>query len=122
MQREQNLLLDFFFFFPQGIEDQIKGIKRIELSDIRGTDMYCTGEAANEIRERLKDYGPQGIHFLDSGNYHYVTLFFTEKIRIPFSLVLFDHHTDMQEPLFPQLLSCGSWAGEILRRIPILSS
>lgn len=116
MQREQNLLLDFSHIYPQGIEDQIKGIKRIELSDIRGTDMYCTGEAANEIRERLKDYGPQGIHFLDSGNYHYVTLFFTEKIRIPFSLVLFDHHTDMQEPLFPQLLSCGSWAGEILRK------
>lgn len=116
LRREQNLLLDFSHVYPEGIERQAEGLKRINLSDISGTDMYCTREAADEIRKRLKDWSPRGIHFLDSGNYHYVTLFFAEKIHIPFSLVLFDHHTDMQEPMFPQLLSCGSWAGELLRR------
>ena len=37
-----------------------------------------------------------GIHFLDSGNYHYVTGIMTEQIKQGFSLILFDHHTDMQ--------------------------
>ena len=77
--------------------------------------MYCSKEAEQKIRKRLKPYGPQGIHFPDNGNYHYMTKFFTEKIGEPFSLVLFDHHNDMQQPLIHELTSCGSWAGELLR-------
>lgn len=82
--------------------------------------MYCTREAEEEIRRRLSPYGPRGIHFLDNGNYHYVTKFFAGKIREPFSLVLYDHHSDMQKPLFPGMTSCGSWAGELLLHHPYL--
>lgn len=116
MKREEDIVLDFSNIYPNDIDKLAKGLKRIDLRDISGTNMYCTEEAANQIRKRLEAVSPCGIHFLDSGNYHYVTLFFTEKIREPFSLILFDHHTDMQKPLFPQLLSCGSWAGELIRR------
>lgn len=115
MEKIQNLLLDFSHTYPEGVEKQAKNLKRIDMSDISGTDMYCSREAEQEIRNRLKPYGPQGIHFLDNGNYHYVTKFFTEKIRESFALVLFDHHNDMQQPLIHELTSCGSWAGELLR-------
>ncbi len=120
MKIEQNMILDFSHIYPEDVEKQAPGLKRIDLSDIPGTDMYCTREAEEEIRRRLSPYGPRGIHFLDNGNYHYVTKFFAGKIREPFSLVLYDHHSDMQKPLFPGMTSCGSWAGELLLHHPYL--
>ncbi len=120
MGKKQNLLLDFSHTYPEGIEKEAQNLERMDMGDISGTTMYCSGEAEQKIRERLKDYGPDGIHFLDNGNYHYVTKFFTEKIRIPFALVLFDHHSDMQQPLLCDLTNCGSWAGELLREDPYL--
>ena len=44
-----------------------------------------------------------------------------EKIQEPFSLLVFDNHTDMQEAAFFGLLSCGSWAGEVLDTHELLS-
>lgn len=86
MEKTQNLLLDFTHIYPEGIEKEADDITRIDMSDIRGTDMYCSPEAQEEIRRRLQGFGPEGIHFLDNGNYHYVTKLFVEKIRIPFPL------------------------------------
>lgn len=31
------------------------------------------------------------------------------KIKQDFILVVFDHHSDMVQPLFDDILSCGSW-------------
>ncbi len=50
-----------------------------------------------------------GIHYIDSGNTHYMTGLLTARIDEPFRLLLFDHHPDMQKPAFGSLLSCGSW-------------
>ena len=85
----------------------------LDLKDIRGTDMYCSPEAAQEIRARIAGPGPRGIHFLDSGNYHYVSALFAEDITEDFALVLIDHHTDMQKPMAEDLLSCGGWAAHL---------
>lgn len=114
VNNQPNLLLDFSRVYPKDIEKNTKKLKRIDLSDIEGTNMYCSNEAMIEIKKRLKNYGPIGIHFLDSGNYHYMTKLFTDKIKTPFSLILFDHHTDMQQPIIHELTSCGSWAGKII--------
>ncbi len=111
----ENVILDFSHIYPKDIESKIRGLKRIDLSDIEGTNMYCTKEAENEIRRRLAACSPHGIHFLDNGNYHYATKFFAEKVSFPFSLVLYDHHSDMQPSLLPGMLSCGNWAAELLR-------
>ena len=81
-----NLLLDFTHICPPDVEQRVPGMKRIDLSDIPGTCMYCADEAKRQLRERLNDYGPHGIHFLDNGNYHYMTELFAEKIRAPFAL------------------------------------
>lgn len=82
----------------------------LDLQDIRGTDMYCAPEAQTQIRERIAPFGAEGIHFLDSGNYHYASALFGQEITEDFTLVLFDHHTDMQKPMMEELLSCGGWA------------
>lgn len=117
---EHHLLLDFSHVYPQDAERQLPGMHRVDLSDIPGTDLYCTDEAREEIRRRIAPFGPRGIHFLDSGNYHYVTELFARQIQEPYVLVLFDHHTDMQMPLISELLSCGSWAGDLIRTDPRL--
>lgn len=86
----------------------------IDCTDILGTNGYCDKIAEKQIRERIKKISPEGIHFIDSGNFHYVSRFWIDKIEKPFVLVLFDHHTDMQPSRFGDFMSCGSWVKEIL--------
>lgn len=86
----------------------------IDCTDIGGTSGYCDDAARREIARRISSLAPEGIHFIDSGNYHYVSKLWTDMIRHRFSLVLFDHHPDMQPPLFENMLSCGSWVKDML--------
>ena len=90
------------------------GAEWIDCSDISGADCFCDDEAAAEIRRRLQDVSAHGLHFIDSGNYHYVSRFFTDKIKERFVLVVFDHHPDMQPPLFEQILTCGDWVKSVI--------
>ena len=97
-----------------------KEVSRVEARDIPGTNCYCDEDAMNAIRSRIAPYSSGGIHFIDSGNYHYMTRIWLEKISEPFSLLVFDNHTDMQPPAFGGLLSCGGWAAEALKALPFL--
>lgn len=92
----------------------------VDCSDIPGTDCYCTPEAEAAIRERIRDLSPGGIHFLDSGNYHYASKLWMEKIREPFDLLVFDYHSDMQKPALADLMSCGCWIERALDTNPRL--
>lgn len=111
----ENLVLSFSGIYPTEQLKEDRSIQVIDCTDISGTDMYCTPEAEIEIKKRIKDCPPSGIHYIDSGNYHYVTKIFLDKIKEPFSLVLFDYHNDMQIPIIQDLISCGSWAREVLK-------
>lgn len=112
---QRNVLMDFTGIYAEDDGRKEANITYLDCTDIQGSNMYCTPEAEAEIKERLRPYGVSGIHYLDSGNYHYITKFFLDKIDKPFSLVLFDFHNDMQIPLIHDLTSCGGWAGEVLR-------
>lgn len=92
----------------------------LEFSHLTGCSCYCDEEAAGILRKEIRELPAEGIHFLDSGNYHYMSLFWLEKIDRPFRLVLFDNHTDMQPSAFGGLLSCGGWAAEALETVPAL--
>ncbi|MBO6137150.1 MAG: hypothetical protein J6O71_00915 [Lachnospiraceae bacterium] len=81
----------------------------LDCTELSGCTMYVDSEAEDAIRYKLSECPVEGIHFLDNGNYHYVTRFFLERIVSPFSLLVFDKHTDDQEPAFEGLRSCGSW-------------
>ncbi len=89
-------------------------ISQLDCQDIPGSNCYCDSLAEEEIRKRIIPFGPQGLHFLDSGNYHYLTKLWLELIEVPFELLVFDHHTDMQRPAFGGILSCGGWIREAL--------
>lgn len=118
---KKNLVLDFNHFYENDKENFDPSIEYIDMSDICGTDMYCTAEAQQEISNRLSGYSANGIHFLGSGDYHYVSEFFVNKITEPFNLVLFDYHNDMQLPMIHDLTSCGGWAGDILNNNKLIN-
>ena len=112
--KNENLILDFTHVY---CDEDIKDIDRfryIDCSDIQETDMYCSKNAYEEIWGRIEPYGIQGIHYIDSGNYHYISKIITDHIDEPFGLVMYDHHTDMQMPMVPEMMSCGDWAGQAL--------
>lgn len=112
--KNENMILDFTHVYR---DEDIKDIDRfryIDCSDIQETNMYCSKNAYEKIWGRIEPYGIQGIHYIDSGNYHYITKIITDHITEPFGLVMYDHHTDMQIPMVPEMMSCGDWAGQAL--------
>lgn len=100
---------DFTGLYARHKEECLQEASYISFRDMKETDLYCSDEAKAEIRRRIADVTPDGVHFIDSGNFHYMTLFITEKIDRPYGLVVFDHHTDMKPAAFGGMLSCGSW-------------
>lgn len=110
----ENLILDFTHVYCDEYIKDIDRFRYIDCSDIEETDMYCSKEANKRIWEKIKPYGIQGIHYIDSGNYHYISKIITDHIDEPFGLVMYDHHTDMQIPMVPGMMSCGDWAGQAL--------
>lgn len=81
----------------------------VECTDLKGTNCYCDNETLKTITERIADFSVSNIHFIDSGNFHYMSKLWMDKISFPFDLVLLDHHTDIQSSLIEGMLSCGNW-------------
>jgi arginase family enzyme len=92
----------------------------IDCTDIRATECMLGREANREISRRIEGFGARGIHFIDSGDYHYMTKLWTDKIDRPFTLVLVDHHTDMQPAQVPGVLTCGDWVNSVIDQNPFL--
>lgn len=88
----------------------------LDFTTLSGTNGFCDDAAADEIRRRIADFPARGLHFLDNGNFHYLTRFWCEKITEDFALVVYDHHVDLRKPVFPGLMSCGSWIRDVLLR------
>ena len=113
-----------------------KDVRWLDCTKIVGTDCYCDDDAIKEINALIdsaekhsksecsiienrgnstNDIAPQpGIHFFDNGNYHYMSKLWTDRVQEPFTLIVFDHHPDMQPPRFGGILSCGGWVKEVL--------
>ena len=105
----------------------------MDFKDLPGTNCLCDDQAKSEIKSRILNYlrnekkslnsvsdekvlseFAKGIHFIDSGNFHYMSALMLEMVSEPFSLVVLDHHPDMQPTMFGDILSCGSWVKEVL--------
>lgn len=111
---ENTVIMDFSGIYKEEEFFEGKEYHWMDFRKMEGVNCYCTKEAEQEIKRRILDFPAEGIHFLDSGNYHYLSKFWLDKIQKPFALLVFDNHTDMQESSFFGLLSCGSWVKEIL--------
>ena len=93
----------------------------IDCSDLSGVNGFCDETSMEEIDARIS--GLEGwIHFIDGGNFHYLSYLLMKHIRAPFTLVVFDHHTDMKPSMFAGLLSCGCWIKEALDALPFLKN
>ena len=85
----------------------------------------CDDEAKKKIQKAISKCGsvqqeddsssflPYGLHYIDNGNYHYVSSIYLSQLKEPFSLIVLDHHPDMQRPMF-DILSCGGWIVDVL--------
>lgn len=91
----------------------------IDCSNIPHTNGFCEHDSLEEIRNRLTTHHAHPFVLIGNGNYHYVTYLLMERVKQPFSLVLFDHHDDMMDRGEP-LISCGSWVAFALRNNPYL--
>jgi arginase family enzyme len=91
----------------------------LDFTDLLHTNLYCQPESLREIEKRLNNRTNKGITFIGSGNYHYVSYLLLKEIQEPFTLVLFDYHTDLGNEEEP-LISCGSWVSHALKSIPFL--
>lgn len=93
----------------------------LDLRELDGTNSYCSEESVSAIRQALSPFGPEGLHWIDSGDYHYMSAFFLEKIREPFRLVLIDHHNDAAQ-VSDGILSCGNWVQWCRERLPMMTA
>lgn len=93
-----------------------------DFSSIEGSCCYCSEEAGNEIRTLISPLPLKAVHYIGTGDFHYQTLFWLERLREPFSLLLIDNHPDDQPGAFGDaLLSCGSWVREA-KKLPLLQN
>ena len=92
----------------------------VDCTGIEGTDCYCDTEAERQLKEKMADLPLNAVHWIDSGDYHYLSKLWTDRIEEPFTLVVLDHHPDMQQPMFGSLLSCGSWVRVALEQNPYI--
>lgn len=86
----------------------------LDNTDVSGTRCYLDEEAETVLSERLAKIPLDGIHFIDSGNYHYLSLLFLRRIEQDFHLVHIDFHPDSQLPAFGDITSCGGWIAKAL--------
>lgn len=81
------------------------GAENIDLRAIEGTCCYCSEEASEDISGKMPS--PDGLCWIDTGDYHYLSYLRARSIKEDFELVLFDNHTDDFD--LCGTLSCGNW-------------
>ena len=118
MQKQTSIvLMNFSGIYKEEKFWKDRQVSWIEVQDICGTNCYCDDEAIAEISKRTESHSVAGIHFIDSGNYHYMTRLWLTGMKEPFCLLVYDNHTDMQPPAFGGILSCGGWIAASLEEL-----
>ncbi|MBC5638114.1 arginase family protein [Ornithinibacillus sp. BX22] len=92
----------------------------IDLEYMRNISLFCEKAVLWELADRIRNHPSSNIHYLGSGNYHYISYILQSQINEPYTLVLFDHHTDTLPAPSESLISCGSWVLESIHNLPML--
>lgn len=120
---DKTLLYFSDIYRSENLRQALRGsVREVDLSGVGGTCCYCDEASASEIRRALADVPVSNLHFIDTGDYHYVSFFFCERIAEPFDLLLVDRHPDIQPPRFEGVLSCGGWVRDLVERHPLLGT
>ncbi len=97
-----------------------EGCEILDFRSLEGTGGYCDPEAEKHILSIISGCPLNAVHWIDSGDYHYMTALWLRNLKSPSGLVLFDNHPDDQPDAFgSDILSCGSWMLEA-RRNPMV--
>ncbi len=120
MNRKKIVVMNFSGIYEQEDFYKDSAYEWLEFGELTGCNCYCDDEAMLGICEKIVDFSENGLHFIDSGNYHYMSRLWLEKVKNPFRLLVFDNHTDMQLPAFGGILSCGGWIAASLQELPFL--
>ncbi len=98
-----------------------EGAGHLDLQHLEGTQCYCDADAESAIIQAFKPYSAEMLHWIDGGDFHYLSDIWLRKLTRPAALILFDHHPDDQPPAFgSNLLSCGSWVANSRNNNPLL--
>lgn len=114
------ILLNFTGIYDYEAFASSCNIMHVDCRDINGVDCYCDEQARKELHRRLSAFPAKALHFIDSGDFHYLTEYWVSRLDEPFSLVVFDHHPDMQPPQWEGVVSCGGWVTDVLRKNPFV--
>ena len=110
------ILLNFTGVYELEAFASNKNMIHVDCRDMKGVDCYCDEEAREELHRRLAPFPAKAVHFIDSGDFHYLTEYWVSRIHEPFSLIVFDHHPDMQQPEWEGVVSCGGWVRDVLEK------
>lgn len=98
-----------------------EGAVVLDFRDLAGTACYCSPEAERSIRQAIAHQPLNAVHWIDSGDYHYLSALWLRRLQEPARLFLFDNHPDDQQGAFgPGMLSCGSWVAEVRSNNPMV--
>lgn len=86
------ILLDFTGIYDYESFASGHNITHVDCRNINGVDCYCDEEGRRKLHSLLAPYPAQALHFIDSGDYHYLTEYWVSKLQEPFTLIVFDHH------------------------------
>ena len=99
-----------------------EGATEVDFRQLEGTACYCDPEAEALLQEAVAKLPLNALHWIDSGDYHYLSALWLRRLERPARLFLFDNHPDDQPGAFGAgLLSCGSWVDEVRRSNPLVS-
>ncbi|MCR5326241.1 MAG: hypothetical protein K6E37_05755 [Bacteroidales bacterium] len=99
----------------------IPGASVLDFRDLEGSNCYCSPEAEAILRASIAKEKLFGVHWIDTGDYHYISKLWMERLESPFALALFDNHPDDQEGAFGEgLLSCGGWVRSAREQLPLM--
>lgn len=98
---------DFYKQFPH---------KKMDFTLLEGVNGYCDDDAKEMILNVMQQKD-DSLQFWGNGNYHYMSYLALQKVQFDFSLLVFDHHPDMQPSFFEELLSCGCWIKHALEKL-----
>ena len=98
-----------------------EGAGHLDLTALKGTTCYCDAAAEEAISDAFKSLPVNALHWIDGGDYHYLSDIWMRFLDAPAQLVLFDHHPDDQDPAFGgEILSCGGWVAHSRMHNPLL--
>ena len=92
---------------------------KIDFTTLEGVNGYCDDKAKAYILDIVKNNN-SSLAFLGNGNFHYMSYLLLHKVNQDFSLLVLDHHPDMQPSFFEELLSCGCWIKHALDNLSYL--